>query len=147
LAQHGLRVVETPALGDCQFIALPFSAGIPVDHVAFRAQVTDYMRQLAPLFEGSIEQRFKSYDAYVNHMARQESWGDHMTLQVAACLMMRPINVVTDHPDEAHAIQTFEPPGFIHESIWGPPVYIAFVGYNHYEATEPQPVYVKPELN
>ena len=53
--------------------------------------------------------------------------------KVGAC--HRPIVVLSD--DDREGERRFEPPSVIHESVWGPPIYIAYLNSSHYEATAP----------
>ena len=49
---------------------------------------------------------------------------------------MRPIRVISDVED---ADREFSPPQVVSEDVWGPPVCLAYTGFNHYEATAPVP--------
>jgi hypothetical protein len=138
LLHLGRERMETAALGDCLFEAIPMSAGLCIDHLVFRTQVVDYLRQLAPLFRDHIEQRFRDYDQYLDYMAREGSWGDDLCVQAASHLLLRPIHVITDAAHEDDSVISYYPPHVIDQSVWGAEVVIAYIGYRHYEITMPK---------
>ena len=133
LKEMDLEACPTPPDGNCQFLALTFSAGIPCDVMDFRQQVVSYVRSLPQLFSEHIASRFRSFDQYCDAMARDACWGDELTLQAASHLLLRRVVVVSDSDTEPERI--FEPPPGIAKECWGPDVYIAHVMQNHFEAT------------
>ena len=50
-------------------------------------------------------------------------------------LLLRPIYIVTDRPSDDEALFVVEPPSQINAEAWDPPVWICFLGFNHYEVT------------
>ena len=46
---------------------------------------------------------------------------------------------MTDHIDENQAILILEPPAQIAREAWGDPIWITYLGWEHYEATEEIP--------
>jgi hypothetical protein len=133
LSEMGLRKVETAAHG-CTFIAVAWSAGLPLDCHAFRQEVVSYLATLPNHFGPWIEERFKDFSAYLQHMQRAGSWGDNLCLQAMSHLL-RPIHVVTDRPANDEALLVVEPPHQINQEAWGPPVIVAYTGWKHYEGT------------
>ena len=135
LAELGLERVDTAAQGDCQFLAVSFSAGLPVDVQDFRCQVVQYLKHCADIYSDKVASKFRSFQQYVEHMCRPGTWGDELTLAASSHLLLRPIVVLSD--DDREGERRFEPPSVIHESVWGPPIYIAYLNSSHYEATAP----------
>ena len=131
----GLQRIDTEAHGDCQFLAVVFSAGLPVDPQDFRGQIVGYLKHCACHFEDKISSHFRSFQQYLENMARPHTWGDELTLCAASHLLLRPVVVLSDQEHEKE--RRFEPPPLIHSSVWGPEVYIVHLNNNHYEATCP----------
>ena len=101
------------------------------------------MRQLPEIFDGFYD-GFSDYRSYLDYMSRDGSWGDALTLQAISHLLLRPILVVTDHPDSEQGLLVTEPPAVIDHDAWEAPFYIVHYGERHYEATRPS-AKVKPE--
>ena len=123
--KEGLERIPTTRDGKCQFLAFCFSASIPVDHHRLRTEIVGYMQTLPELFGDWFDNHFQDYQSYCSHMARDGSWGDEVTLQAAAHLMMRPTRVISDIED---ADREFSPPQVVSEDVWGPPVCLAYTG-------------------
>ncbi|CAE7620467.1 unnamed protein product [Symbiodinium sp. KB8] len=136
--------VETAADGSCQFVALTLSADIAMDAFAFRTQVVGYLRSTATLFKNDVDKSFPSFEAYLDCMARPQSWGDDLTLAAASHLLLRRIRVVSDHDLEVERF--FSPPAIISKEIWGSDITVCHVMQNHYEATRPKGRGAKREL-
>ena len=146
LSKIGLKRVETPPHGDCQFIAVAWTAGLAIDPFAFRQEVVAYLASLPSFFSPWFDSRFKDYESYLAHMGREGSWGDDLCLLAMSHLILRPIHLVTDREDEEEALMVVEPPEQISREAWGEPIVIAYLGFRHYEATEKiQPGPVKSE--
>ena len=135
LRPEGLESVETQADGTCQFLAVLFSAGIPLDAYQFRQQVVDYLRTLPGEFAEKIEAKFGSFAVYCDTMSLPATWGDELTLTAMSHLLLRPIEVISDCDLEPRRI--FEPPQIIYEECWGAKITICRTGQNHFEATAP----------
>ena len=138
LKAMGLVRLDTAADGNCQFIALAYSAGMSISHAQLRAEICSYLSSMEELFSGLWDRRWETYSAYVQHMSRDGSWGDELTLQCASHLFLRPIRIVSDNPDEVDPklFRTFYPPDSIAADCWGPLITLAFLQFSHYEATE-----------
>eukprot|EP00973_Karenia_brevis_P094077 12420622-Karenia_brevis.AAC.1 len=78
---------------------------------------------------------FPDFDAYLNHMRRNFSWGDHLILQAAANFLLRPIIAITDSEDEASAVMEVNPPDMTSADVWGEPIHLVKYGEIHYEGT------------
>ena len=135
LAELGLERVEVEPFGDCQFLAVLFSASVPLDCQEFRAQVCQYLKHCASQFETQISSRFKSFDQYLECMMRPQAWGDELTLCAMSHLLLRPIIVLSD--EESEPEREFTPPSFISREIWGFPVYVVHMLHKHFDATCP----------
>ena len=139
LLTQGLRRIPTAAEGDCMFCAVAFSAGIPIDIYALRQQTVAYLGSFPQFFVSYFDTRWASFEMYLLHLSRPGSWGDDLCLVAMCHLLLRPIHVVTDHIDENQAILILEPPAQIARDAWGGPIWIAYLGWKHYEATEEIP--------
>ena len=73
--------------------------------------------------------------AYLQNMSRPSTWGDELTLQASACLLLAPIRVLSDSDLEPE--RRFTPPPTIAPEVWGNEIVLCHVGANHYEATAP----------
>ena len=103
--------------GDCQFLAVLFSASVFLDCQEFKAQVCQYLKHCASQFETQISSRFKSFDQYLECMMRPQAWGDELTLCAMSHLLLRPIIVLSD--EESEPEREFTPPSFISREVWG----------------------------
>ena len=63
----GSNELDTEAYGDCQFLALVFSAGLPVDPQDFRSQIVGYLNHCAGHFEDKISSHFRSFQQYLEN--------------------------------------------------------------------------------
>ena len=68
-------------------------------------------------------------------MSRPSTWGDELTLQAAACLLLTPVRVLSD--SEVESERRFTPPPTIAPQGWGKEIVICHVGNNQFEATAP----------
>ncbi len=143
LRTQNLRRVVTPAEGECLFVA--WSAGLAVDPFAFRQQVVSYLSSFPHYFGAWFDTKWKSFQQYLLEMAKPSTWGDDLCLVAMSHLLLRPIVLITDRSEESEAIMTVEPPSSISQEAWGEPIYLSYLGFSHYEATEDLPV--KKELS
>lgn len=134
LQELGLERCETISDGNCQFIALAFSSGTPVQHQHLRERIVMYMRHTKDLFTEHFDPSYGDFDSYLHHMSQDGSYGDELTLQCAAHLFLRPIRVIS--PKKEYD-REFLPPECVSQDCWGAPLYLSFVAWNHYEATAP----------
>ena len=112
-----------------------YTAEIPLDVNVFRAEVVGFLRSLPQRFEEKVSKHFRSFDQYLEHMERPNSWGDELTLQAASCLLMQPIRVVSDCDAESERL--FTPFPTLTSECWGAEIVVAYLGASHYEATGP----------
>ena len=61
-------------------------------------------------------QHFTSFEAYLQNMSRPSTWGDELTLQASACLLLAPIRVLSDSDLEPE--RRFTPPPTIAPGEW-----------------------------
>ena len=78
LNRLGLRRLDTPALGNCQFDAVCQTLNLVTTPTELRRQAVAYMRLLPDIFTGFYD-GFPSFDAYLKHMSKDGSWGDALT--------------------------------------------------------------------
>ena len=83
----------------------------------------------------------KAGQQWFHHMETDGAYGDELSLQSAAHLFVRPIRVIGEDPEKD---RLFQPPESISADCWGAPVFLSYVAFNHFEATEP--LRVKEEL-
>eukprot|EP00959_Pyramimonas_sp_CCMP1952_P402175 8427590-Pyramimonas_sp.AAC.1 len=77
---------------------------------------------------------FPNFKAYISHMRKPGSWGDHLTLTAIAHLTLRPVRVISDTSVLPPVIN---PPEFITDILWKPEVVVVHHGEFHFEATAP----------
>eukprot|EP00435_Cladocopium_sp_Y103_P007657 s4444_g2.t1 len=80
LASTGLQRVNTPADGNCFFIAAAWSVGIHIDPFALRQQVVSYLRTYSSLFSQWFDTQWAPFSHYLEAMSRgpeaalQKAW-------------------------------------------------------------------------
>jgi hypothetical protein len=103
--RRGFNVVDTGGRGDCQFSSLAhllrLSLGIEMGAADVRAAVVEAIREKrddAYLPDGTTLASFitRPFDEYVSDMARQGTYGDHITLQLAATVFNVRLHVHRD---------------------------------------------------
>ena len=67
----GLERLSTPMDGNCQFIALAFSANAPILHDQLRQQICQYMLAVKDFFEALLDLRWGNFEAYVARMEQR----------------------------------------------------------------------------
>ena len=135
LLQLGLEACETVADGSCQFLSVCFTAGIPVDPADFQSQCVNYLRHLPHLFTEKINAKFASFEAYLQNMSRPSTWGDELTLQAAACLLLTCIRVLSDYTKVNQNVVSLHP--LLLPKKFGEKNVTCHIGNNHFEATAP----------
>ena len=55
----------------------------------------------------------------------------------AAALFVRPIRIVGADSMRLEGIREYLPPGNVAQELWGAPITLAFLSWNHFEATAP----------
>ena len=58
-------------------------------------------------------------------MSRPSAWGDELTLQAAACLLLAPTRVLSD--SEVKSERRFTPPPAIAQEVWGNEIVICHI--------------------
>ena len=74
-------------------------------------------------------------ERYVAHMRDDGVWATAIEVSAAAHALMRPLHLITEHPDTDAAATIVEPPDMIYPSAWGPPLYLAHFLEWHFEGT------------
>jgi len=136
LAPYGAQRVYTARKGNCQFIALVETANLDIDHEELRQLVCNELVEHSARYRASVtaaDYGGGSYEAYVATMRGDGAWGDHLTLQVAANVMMRPFRCVRV---EGPPMQV-DPHESIPRETWGDVITLAHYGEIHYETTSP----------
>ena len=133
-ARVGFVRCDTIGDGNCQFVALAFSSDKGVDHHSLRTQIVEQLREKHNMFADKFDTKFGDFNAYLEYMAHDGSWGDECTLECAAHLFQRPIQVIC--PDPEHD-RLFLPPESAPDDSLDADLVLAFVAWGHYEATVP----------
>ena len=68
-------------------------------------------------------------------MRNEGVWATALEIYAASHLLLRPIHLVTDHVDNAHATTVVEPPSMLSASAWGATIYLAHFLEWHFEGT------------
>jgi hypothetical protein len=86
----------------------------PVDPADFQSLCVNYLRHLPHLFADKINAKFASFEPYLQNMSRPSTWGDELTLQAAACLLLTSIRVLSDYK-KVESERCFTPPPLLRE--------------------------------
>ena len=84
-----------------------------------------------------LEERFRGkWSLYLNHIEKDRSWGDSLTLLALAHVLRRPIKVLTDSSAEERDkyILVVEPNDLVHPDTWGPEIIITCAMDKHFDA-------------
>mmetsp|Transcript_115309 Transcript_115309/g.330981 ORF Transcript_115309/g.330981 Transcript_115309/m.330981 type:complete len:184 (-) Transcript_115309:95-646(-) len=94
LRRHGVKERDVAGDGNCQFRALSDQLyGSEDHHASVRQLVVAQLTKEPDRYTGFVPGRFRDY---VGGMARDGTWGDHVTLQAAADALGVEIHVLTD---------------------------------------------------
>jgi len=96
LSEWGLAVSDVAADGSCQFHALIASGGLDWSHQELRKAIQAYLVSHADIYRDSIE---GDWEEYLASLLQETTWGDHVTLAVAAIIVQRPILIHSTLPD------------------------------------------------
>ena len=126
LALVGLQRQDTPADGNCQYIALARALGWPDDaQSSLRQEVAAFLVQNAQEFDGfHCDGDWSIFLAGV----RGSAWGDHLTLAAVSRMFKCVIEIVSDGTSEEYT-KVVVPP-----EIGSQTVTIAHYGEKHYES-------------
>jgi hypothetical protein len=136
LTEHKVCRIETAPFGNCQFEAICVTAKLSIGIPELRSQICNYLALFPDTFGSFLAGRFENFQEYLAHMRKDGSWGDHLTLTVAATLLLRPIWVITDTTQDNYLVQV-DPIGTISQEEWEPPLLLIHYGELHYDATGP----------
>ena len=121
--------------GNCFFISLAYTAGLPLSHQDLRQEICTYLRTFPNVFAQWRDTYFKSYEDYVLNLERDGVYADDLCCMAASHLLLRPLRIISDCSGDYTF--DFEPPETIDRSAWGHPVVLAFyLKGRHYEATQ-----------
>ena len=126
LRREGLRRVSVLADGNCQFHSVIQSGKLALSVAQLRQEVVKYLTPLGQLFREKLEERFQGkWSLYLNHIEKDGSWGDSLTLLALAHVLRRPIKVLTDSSAEERDkyILVVEPNDLVHPDTWEPEVF------------------------
>lgn len=119
----GLLRVPMPMEGACQFQALCHAASLPMSALDLRLAAISYLEPLGNMFVDRLEAKFKGqWTGYIQHMKREDTWGDEMSLMACCHILRRKISVVTDSSEESNHTVVFCPPEIISKDLWGQPL-------------------------
>ena len=90
LAEWGLTVQDVAADGACQFTALCVSGSLSISPQELRMLICAYLAQHRDQYSQWV---VGDFDEYLAQLAQPTTWGDHVTLLVAAIVLQRPITV------------------------------------------------------
>lgn len=97
IALYGMEEREVKGDGNCQFRALAHQfLGTQDAHAIVREIVINQLSAFGERYRAYVP---GDYVAYVDHMARDSTWGDHVTLQAAADTYSARIIILTSYPD------------------------------------------------
>lgn len=134
LAELNRERCDTLMDGICQFVALCFSPGIPIQHRYLFERGGCGLHATRDRFLCRKFQLFCRCQIVFKPHGRRGSYGDDCTLQCAAPLFLRKIKVVCANPGHD---REFNPAEAVSPNMWGPGLSLAFAAWNHYEATAP----------
>jgi hypothetical protein len=95
----GLRENEVGADGNCQFRAIADQLyDSPDRYKEVRADIVEHLRSNESLYSGFVHDI--QYDAYIEDMGRDRTWGDHVTLQAASNVYGLEIQLYTSYDED-----------------------------------------------
>ena len=97
LEERGLRENEVDGDGNCQFRAIADQLyGSPDRYAEVRTGIVEHLRSNSSRYSAFVPE---SYDAYIENMGRDGTWGDHVTLQAASNLYGLEIRVYISYDE------------------------------------------------
>jgi len=134
----GAQIHPCKADGNCQFRALSVALyGHEDCHGAVRERVVQQLK-LAP--SDYAEFVHEPYSHYLERMARDGEWGDHVTLQAASDALNSRVCVLSDVPGASNTLvypkQLRSTEGLVQQPLWSlqEPLCITFLTEWHYDA-------------
>eukprot|EP01047_Picozoa_sp_COSAG01_P056918 COSAG01_NODE_6514_length_3626_cov_3.005954_1_plen_616_part_00 len=144
LLLYGLCARDVPGDGNCQFYALAKSLFNDISrHAEVRAAVVEELLanparyQRFPEDYGFEGAEYPDYDTFVADMKNDKTWGNFTTLQAAARVYGRDINLVgpSGHLTEVHHEQLTMDESTEDDEPSTPTIWLAYKDQNHYMAT------------
>ena len=137
LQRQGRQRLVVQGDGNCQFAAVLASALLDMTVGQLRERVVAYLAPLGQKFLEKLEERFQGkWSLYLQHISKDGSWGDPLTLLAMAHILRRPIVVITDSVDNAQYTSTVEPPDVLHPDTWGSPIHVTLRMDRHFDAVQ-----------
>ncbi|KAG0583118.1 hypothetical protein KC19_3G111300 [Ceratodon purpureus] len=97
ISYYGLAERQMDGDGNCQFRALSDQLyRTPDHHMSVRAQVVSQLAEAPDSYSSHVPM---DYNQYLENMARDGEWGDHVTLQAAADFFGMKISLITSFKD------------------------------------------------
>ena len=134
LLSRGMRAVLTPGLGDCFFVALVETAGLPMSSFDLRQQVCEYLELNKEWFLPCFADA-SALESHIQAMRSEGVWATAFEITAASHLTLRPIHLITDHAEDPHSTTVIEPPLIYAATAWQPTVYLAHFLQCHFEGT------------
>ena len=106
--------------------------GSESEHATVRAEVVQQLQERAEHYCEYVTEPFNSFEEYVSLMAKNQTWGDHVTLQAAADLYQRCVCLVTSHPEAAYV--EVQPRG---AGAGAKPLWLSYWDQLHYNSLAP----------
>ena len=129
LNRRGLELHSIPSDGNCLFASLADQTS-EFSVRQLRQLITDYLREHRNEFEPFIE---TDYDLYCEKLAKENTWGGQVELQISAKILRRSIEIIQGNGNEPIRIDC--------PSSSDPPIVITYHRYlyangEHYNSTK-----------
>lgn len=133
LELYGLQEKVVRGDGNCQFRAISDQLyGDPERHKEVREQVILQLRNNEALYRDYVADDDGGFEAYLNRMAQDGAWGDHITLQAAADVYCVRFSIISSYPGDEFLIK-IEPNGQESSPIY----WLSFWAEVHYNSLYP----------
>ena len=74
---------------------------------------------------------------HLQHISKDGSWGNPLTLLAIAHILRRPIEFITDSVSSDRFTTAVEPPDLLHPDRWGSPVQVTLRMDRHFDGVQP----------
>lgn len=130
---YGLQEKVVRGDGNCQFRAISDQLfGDPERHREVRDMVMMQLRNRQELYRDYVADEAGGFDAYLDRMAQDGAWGDHITLQAAADVYCVHFSIISSYPGDEFLIK-IEPNGHESNAIY----WLSFWAEVHYNSLYP----------
>ena len=101
LTDWGLKEYEVLGDGSCQFRALAYELyGDQKCHADVRAVIVAYLEDRADDYSQFVND--ETWPEYLVRMSKQDTWGDHLTLQACSDVYNVQINLITSYEERSY---------------------------------------------